>query len=274
MRPARDSPSDTLRLCSAIRTWCWPTPKCAKCWRVWDDLANVGPGYRCFAFFRRSRLAAESPRARPARNLFSGNAGHVQQSSKSGSVPVVVRGRDGRAIGNLRQENFQLFDKGKLQTITKFTVEKTEVAAPAPAGSASAGGTTATASTPVSSRTVILPERYVAFLFDDVQLPIDDMARARTAAIRMVSESFDPETRAAIYTTSGHVTLDFTSDREKLAQTFRSYPAVSDDYRYSAGLPLPQLLPGLANLGLRGSGGSAVGSNRLPRQMRPSQPTR
>jgi VWFA-related protein len=138
------------------------------------------------------------------------------------SVPVVVRDREGHAVGNLRQDDFQLFDKGKLQTITKFTVEKTEVSAPAaPTGStAAAGGSTATAPTPVSSRPIIVPERYVAFLFDDVQMPVDDMARARTAAIRMVNESFDPGTRAAIFTTSGRVMLDFTGEREKLAQAF------------------------------------------------------
>jgi VWFA-related protein len=136
------------------------------------------------------------------------------------SVPVVVRDRSGHAVGNLRQEDFQLFDKGKLQTITKFTVEKTEVPAPAAPRrpDAAAAATTPTTPTPVSSRPVILPDRYVAFLFDDIRLAIDDLARARTAAIRMVNESLDPETRAAIFTTSGHVTLDFTGDREKLAQ--------------------------------------------------------
>jgi VWFA-related protein len=148
------------------------------------------------------------------------------------SVPVVVRNRAGHAVGNLRQEDFQLFDKGKLQTITKFTVEKTEVAAPAAPGgpAAAARGTTATTPTPASSRPFIFPERYVAFLFDDVRLAIDDLARARTAAIRMVNQSLDPETRAAIYTTSGHVTLDFTGDREKLAEALdriKPFPTIT-----------------------------------------------
>src|SRR5580658_2141443 len=40
------------------------------------------------------------------------------------SVPVVVRDRNGQAIGNLQKEDFQLFDRGKTQTITKFSIEK------------------------------------------------------------------------------------------------------------------------------------------------------
>src|SRR6266851_2807956 len=44
-------------------------------------------------------------------------------------VPVVVRDSQGRAIGNLKQENFQLFDKSKPQVISKFSVEKSGGAA-------------------------------------------------------------------------------------------------------------------------------------------------
>ncbi len=57
------------------------------------------------------------------------------------------------------------------------------------------------------------------WLFDDIHLSFGDLAQTREAAKRVLKESFAPGTRAAIYTTSGRTSLDFTDDRDKLDAT-------------------------------------------------------
>jgi VWFA-related protein len=127
-------------------------------------------------------------------------------------VPVVVRDRQGRTVGNLRREDFQLQDKGRPQIISRFSVES-----PADRGVTAAGleGGPAPPTTPAAPAGPDIPLHFVAYLFDDVHLALADLQHARTAAERHLSESLGPADRAAIYTTSGRTTMQFTDDHNQ-----------------------------------------------------------
>ena len=144
------------------------------------------------------------------------------------SVPVVVRDREGRAIGNLQKEDFQVFDKGKPQTITKFSIEKSSSLVEVEAGALKC--TARTTPAPISSPPV-LPERYVAYLVDDVHLDSGDLLNTRQAMHRHLDESLEPTSRAAIFTTSGMALADFTADREKLHDAVNRLQPVHQRHR-------------------------------------------
>ncbi len=132
-------------------------------------------------------------------------------------VRAVVRDSAGRAVGNLHQEDFQVFDKGKPQVITQFDVEQPgTVAAKAVQKSIENSGDNPSGQTSsTAGKAPVAPERFVAYLFDDVHLEFGDLAHVREAAERHFA-TLKPTDRAAIFTTSGQTTLDFTDDRAKL----------------------------------------------------------
>jgi len=135
-------------------------------------------------------------------------------------VPVVVRDRQGRAVGDLHKEDFQVFDRRKAQVVTSFAVEKSDSAAPSQPV-ASAGTPPAEAAPRENAAAPGVPDHFTAYLFDDVHASSEDLVQARDAALRHWDKSLGPADRAAIFTTSGRTTLDFTGDRAKLGDALQ-----------------------------------------------------
>ncbi len=140
-------------------------------------------------------------------------------------VRVVVRDEQGKVVPNLRKEDFQLLDDRKPQLITAFSLETPESLALKPAVVAyedadasedkDAGEAAATAAA------VKLPQRFVALLFDDAHLSMEDSTFVRTAATKLFA-ALAPSDRVGIFTTSGQVKVPFTADREALGKSLLS----------------------------------------------------
>ncbi len=127
-------------------------------------------------------------------------------------VPVVVRDGAGRAIGTLGRDDFQIFDNGKPEMISKFTVEQivkdkpvAKTSPPAPSGE-----------TPADANPDGIPDHFTAYLFDDLHMTQAELVYTRDAARRQIDKGPHTLDRAAVYTTSGHEMQEFTGDKEKL----------------------------------------------------------
>ena len=133
-------------------------------------------------------------------------------------VRVIVRDVNGRAVATLRREDFQLFEDGKPQVISNFTLVKLPSAGQPVSGTPSGESGTTEGGHPAA---FLPPWRFVALLFDDPGLDQRDLMQARNAANRYLDSSVAPTDRVAVFTVSGLTQTDFTDDRAKLREMLR-----------------------------------------------------
>lgn len=155
-------------------------------------------------------------------------------------VPVVVKDSSGNAVSGLKKEDFQLFDNGKPQTVSTFSVESAEARAHGGATTSeekpeetATEKTSAAASAPGVGKTLELPRRFVALVFDDSHMRVAE-AMAVHAATEKLFASLAPTDRVAIYSTNGDVQQDYTGDAATLRKTLASIVPHSskDEGRY------------------------------------------
>jgi VWFA-related protein len=116
-------------------------------------------------------------------------------------------------VGDLKQQDFQLFDQDKPQVISGFTIQKRiaiEDRAPTVEGGIASPAPNASAATPAG-----VPARFVVFLFDDMHLEPGELLRIKKVATKMLAESLNDSDMAAVVTTSG-VNSGLTRDRAVL----------------------------------------------------------
>jgi VWFA-related protein len=133
-------------------------------------------------------------------------------------VRVVVRDKSGNPVPDLQREDFELYDNNKLQSVSTFDVENAKTRR----ARAEAAAKTQEATPGVTEAQKIgLPERFIALDFDDGHLNMQDAVYARSTAIKFI-DAIAPTDRVGIYTTSGHVTQEFTNDKEALHRALQS----------------------------------------------------
>lgn len=128
-------------------------------------------------------------------------------------VKAIVRDSNGKLVKDLKREDFEVYDQGKLQVITNFAVETAESRKKR---IEEAAKTQQDAEEP--EKEMALPERFVALMFDDIHLQMQDAIPVRTAAKKLIDSMTDTD-RIGIFTTSEELKQEFTSDKAVLEKT-------------------------------------------------------
>jgi VWFA-related protein len=146
-----------------------------------------------------------------------GPPGTIRINVRLVPVDVIVTDDRGRPVTDLKREDFQIFENGRLQDIRHFTVqtftgastEQVQAAAP-----------------PLSSINEVAPQTTRTFLIMMGRGRHQLAFKSVDALIRFVREGLSPQDRVAVFAYDR--ATDFTTDHEKIAQVLERYKALHE----------------------------------------------
>ncbi|HYW65742.1 MAG TPA: VWA domain-containing protein [Candidatus Dormibacteraeota bacterium] len=177
----------------------------------------------CLALVLCTQAAAQHPNETPA----PGGA-RIQVHVNAVLIPVVVRDAQGLAVGTLKLDDFQVFDKDKPRALSGFTIVKRATlqsespASPLPPEAPGASAPTAT------RQSTVVPQRFIVFLLDDLHLSFGNLAQVQKAAIQILPRSLAESDMAAVVSTSG-TNSGLTRDRATLQEAVMKIKSQNHD---------------------------------------------
>lgn len=132
-------------------------------------------------------------------------------------IDATVTGKDGKAVEDLRSEDFEIYQNGKLQSITNFSFITLQ---PPGGNNAAPGGKETLAAAPVPSGRLRYQQvrRTIALVVDDLGLSFASTKWTKEALRKFVDEQLQPGDLVAVIRTSSGVGAlqQFTTDRRLL----------------------------------------------------------
>lgn len=157
---------------------------------------------------------AQSKEAQPQSTTENGPV--LRATTRLVQLNVIVEDRHGKAVGGLRQEDFQLLDNGKAQKIALFVSERERNASAAPTGASEARAAAnvfenraEAGEASAGSVTVVL--------FDALNTSFSDQAHAKAEILAFLRQ-LRPQDHVAVYLLTKRLTVinEFTQDAESL----------------------------------------------------------
>lgn len=184
----------------------------------------------CVALCAVSALAAQGP---PPPQQQAGPAPAVRVTTRLVQISVIVQDSKGEPVTCLSKEDFQVFDKGQPQEVSRFSVVEARHKAQ-PAGSPAAN----TFSNRFEQRTNS-PTSATVILVDELNTGWADNVYTRQQTIKLLRQ-VKPQDRVALYLLRGnlHILHDFTSDATALLRALEKHRS-GDSSKLAASNPEP-----------------------------------